>query len=381
MASTSSKLPESKRPCDINNLMSPPEPVRFESFAHSNNMSKPIGSAMADLRMLSRPIPPLSPPISPATKADDHDMHVVMSASTPGQDPILYPILDITNSPQQEPLFEQVDSPDPRRIVKEHVLARREELFKDAPPPKQDDYELVLFFQSQVMKKYLENPRSWLQRERALLIADRRAQARNRQFKFQRRILPAKPQAVRKEAQREKPAKAHAPKVTKQAAAKHPRPIRAGPSPPTNLTKPVARVPSATPDPSSRRTGASNRADVDWNTLPDYCPPTSSLPSKPNSLKIDWKGSPTDLSNDPDRGLLHPDEVMLASNLRLSCAAYLTSKRRMFMRRLECLQKNKEFRRTDAQQACHIDVNKASKLWAAFEKVGWLDKAWVQPFL
>jgi hypothetical protein len=120
---------------------------------------------------------------------------------------------------------------------------------------------------------------------------------------------------------------------------------------------------------------------VDWITLPDYCPPTSSLPSKPNSLKIDWKGTPTDLSNDPDRHLLHPDEVLLASNLRLSCAAYLTSKRRMFLRRLECLQKDKEFRRTDAQQACHIDVNKASKLWAAFEKVGWLDKAWVEPFL
>jgi len=34
----------------------------------------------------------------------------------------------------------------------------------------------------------------------------------------------------------------------------------------------------------------------------------------------------------------------------------------------------KEFRKTDAQQACKIDVNKASKLWTAFDKVGWFKK-------
>jgi hypothetical protein len=234
------------------------------------------------------------------------------------------------------------------------------------------------------MKKYLENPKSWLQRERALLLADRRAQARNRQLKLQP-ILPAKPQAVRKEAQRFKPAKA--PKVVKQTAAKpalaKPRPIRAGPSPSTavGLTKPIARAPSATPDPAPRRAAAPNRVDVDFNALEDYCPPRDSLPNKPNCLKVEWKGGPTDLSDDPDRHLLHPDEVMLASILRLSCATYLTSKRRIFIRRLECLRIGKDFRRTDAQQACKIDVNKASKLWAAFDKVGWLDKAWVQSYL
>ncbi|KAF7539606.1 hypothetical protein G7Z17_g12393 [Cylindrodendrum hubeiense] len=79
--------------------------------------------------------------------------------------------------------------------------------------------------------------------------------------------------------------------------------------------------------------------------------------------------------------LLHPDELTLAGNLRLDCATYLTSKRRIFERRLQCLRNGKEFRKTDAQQACKIDVNKASKLWTAFDKVGWLDAEWVRQYL
>jgi hypothetical protein len=104
------------------------------------------------------------------------------------------------------------------------------------------------------------------------------------------------------------------------------------------------------------------------------------LPSKQNSLKVDWKGNALALSNDPFRHLLHPDELALAAGLRLDCATYLTSKRRIFMRRLDCFRIGKEFRKTDAQQACKIDVNKASKLWTAYEKVGWLNKEWMRHF-
>src|SRR4030095_11349090 len=88
-------------------------------------------------------------------------------------------------------------------------------------------------------------------------------------------------------------------------------------------------------------------------------------------LKADWKGQMLDLSNDPDRHVLDPAEVGLAATLRLSCATYLCSKRRIFEARLNALRIGKEFRKTDAQQACKIDVNKASKLWTAYEKVGW----------
>ncbi|KAI0430292.1 SWIRM domain-containing protein [Xylaria sp. FL1042] len=395
-------LPEPKKPCDINNLMSPPEAPKLESFAHSSsssssnnknkngvvNASRPADVVMSDARRL--PIQPLSPPISPATKHDDDSvMNVVVTSA---KDPILFPTHDMTNSPPQQPLFAQ-EFADPRRIVDRHVLNRPAELFQNATPPEQDDYELVLYFKSQVMKKFTQNPGSWLKRERAQLLADRKAQARHRQFKLQP-ILPAKVQPIRKEVQRAKPARA--PKVTKPTVAKptptKPRPIRAGPGPaaapatsavtgtPAGLAKHTARAPSSTPDPSPRRGTTQTRADDDFNSVSDFCPPLSSLASD-TCLKTDWKTGVSDLTNDPHRHLLHAAEIVLASSLRLTAAVYLTSKRRIFARRLECLRVGKEFRKTDAQQACKIDVNKASKLWVAFNDIGWLDKHWMVNFL
>lgn len=363
--STSPVQMESKKLLDISNLMSPPEPPRFESFSQENNMKSMRIVGTSEGRRIPGPIPPLSPPISPATKAADHIPSTASSSRSPVRDPILY---DVTGSPLQQPLFIHDESHAIQRIVDDHVVARPASLFTSTSPPQPEHYQLMLSFKSDVMRKYNENPRGWLQRERAQLIADRKASARQNRFRLQP-ILPAKPQPIRTHAQRiAKPAK----------ASKHvspPRPIRSNPSAAPSISV-VHRV-SPTPDQSSRRVVAPNREDKDFESLPNYCPPTSSLPSKPNSLKVDWKGAPIDLGGDPHRHLLHLDEVSLAANLRLDCATYLTSKRRMFVRRLECLRVGKEFRKTDAQQACKIDVNKASKLWTAFEKVGWLDKDWM----
>jgi hypothetical protein len=88
-----------------------------------------------------------------------------------------------------------------------------------------------------------------------------------------------------------------------------------------------------------------------------------------------------DLSQDPDRHHLSPAELSLASTLRLSCATYLCSKRRIFEARVRALRIGKEFRKTDAQQACKIDVNKASKLWTAYDRVGWFDSEHFQQYL
>ena len=113
-----------------------------------------------------------------------------------------------------------------------------------------------------------------------------------------------------------------------------------------------------------------------WEKLPDYAPSTSTLP--PNNvkcLKVEWKGSPMDLSGDPLRDRLHPAELVLAQVLRLPCDLYLDSKRRLFLEKVCRMKKGLTFRRTDAQKACRIDVNKASRLYAAFEKVGWLADA------
>ena len=61
----------------------------------------------------------------------------------------------------------------------------------------------------------------------------------------------------------------------------------------------------------------STREDKNFSALPDYSPPLSTLPNRPNSLKVEWKGAPIDLRDDPYRHLLHDDELTLAANLRL----------------------------------------------------------------
>lgn len=109
-------------------------------------------------------------------------------------------------------------------------------------------------------------------------------------------------------------------------------------------------------------------------SIPDYSPdPQSTLPANNvKALKIEWKGQPMDLSQDENLNKLHPAEVVLASILRLPGNVYLDSKRRLFFEKVSRMKLDKQFRRTDAQKACRIDVNKASRLFAAFEKVGWL---------
>lgn len=110
-------------------------------------------------------------------------------------------------------------------------------------------------------------------------------------------------------------------------------------------------------------------------SIPDYSPdPEETLPKGNNrSLKIEWKGQPMDLKNDPQVDKLHPAEVVLALTLRLPANVYLDSKRRLFFEKVNRMRGDMPFRRTDAQKACRIDVNKASRLFAAFEKVGWLE--------
>lgn len=122
--------------------------------------------------------------------------------------------------------------------------------------------------------------------------------------------------------------------------------------------------------------------NVSWSQIPDYSPPIDTIPWDNNKcLRVEWRGSPMDLSNDPFVDKLHPAEVQLAQILRLPCDLYLDSKRRLFLEKVYRLKLGLPFRRTDAQKACRIDVNKASRLFAAFEKVGWLKDNNFQKYL
>ena len=328
--------------------MSPPEAAPHESFSHAP-VEHPIDAQMKALFTIDGPaLPsfPISPPVSPATKIDKNIASHEQSPLV--RDPILYPHPESQRTSQQGPLFGTNESLAAQRVVKDHV-ARVENLFREASPPREREYALALEFKSQLAKAFSLNPRLWLERERGYLKANRGS---SRHYPT---IAPA----------------------ARRSHAAAPSGIRKAAAPRTPKAPRAAKPARPTPDPTKRVV----REDKDFAALPDFCPPLSSLPDRPHCLKVDWRGVPLDLSDDPHRHLLDPNEVLLASNLRLDCATYLTSKRRIFIKRIEALRIGKEFRKTDAQQACKIDVNKASKLWQAFEKVGWLNQSWVARYV
>lgn len=361
---------------DISNLMSPPESVPLENFSQGQQLHVSPASRAHHVREAIKPNMPMSPPVSPYVPADPS---VPETPAGMAKDPILYPREDNASSPAQPPLFPTTETIERRRIVDEHIVARPPGMFREGSPPQPEDYELALELKSQVMKLFANNRKSWFEKEREQVRADRRLNSArwNSGMRYQN-IAPAKSppaRATRPASTRPRAIASHTnsrpDRVSRPQAV---RPVRS--SPPTRHARRV----SDTPDPA-RRVVAPNREDRDFGALADYCPPVSSLPDKPNSLKTEWKGPPIDLSDDPNIKLLHADEASLAANLRLDCATYLTSKRRIFIRRLECARTGKEFRKTDAQQACKIDVNKASKLWLAYDKVGWLDPKWMSQFI
>ncbi|EKJ74304.1 hypothetical protein NXS19_005829 [Fusarium pseudograminearum] len=362
------KQPASKAYNNHHHLMSPPDHVQ-DSFHHNQYDAGKPASSRTDYEKHRMPMsPPISPYNQPVSTAE-----VPTGPSNAIKDPLLYPTDEVPSSPAQQPLFASAEvEEDHDKIIDGHIRARAQSpaTFGMTSPPNREHYGLVLSFKSQVMKHYQQDPRGWLRQERRYL-QDEQA-ARNAHGKRFPKIMPAK--TVK--APRQRGDRVQKPQST-------PRPIRTHPpvcpSPGAGIVRPARRV-SATPEPS-RRAVAPNREDKDFASLENYCPPLDSLPSKLNSLKVEWKGQPLDLSNDPNRMHLHPDEVSLASSLRLDAATYLTSKRRIFKQRLDCYRRKKEFRKTDAQQACKIDVNKASKLWTAFEKVGWLNPKWMEQYL
>lgn len=116
--------------------------------------------------------------------------------------------------------------------------------------------------------------------------------------------------------------------------------------------------------------------DDDWTKLEDVSPDFNAILSDPDTkaLRAMWRGKPKDMEDDPDKEDLHPQELQLASVLRLPCKQYLANKRRFFLEKVACLRQGKNFSKTAAQQACNIDVNKTSQMHEAFERSGLLRK-------
>jgi hypothetical protein len=276
-----------------------------------------------------------------------------------------------------QPLFPQ-PTQDPAMLVYQRIHKEVAEHMRSShyarleSKPSREDYELAVSFRSTVFESALKDPRAWRERERQYEEHyGRPAGVQKRQPLKKLAPAPSSKPRQQKVALPRLPPRQH--RVSKATAKAKRSPLSQVLDSFDSITLPASPKPA-------RQTA--NRDDSNYNALPDYSPPLDTLPQgKPKCLKAEWKGTPLPLQNDPDRALLHEAELDLASTLRLTCAQYLCSKRRVFQARIEALKIGKEFRKTDAQQACKVDVNKASKLWSSFEKVGWFNPGYFRQYL
>lgn len=373
MANSPYKTPPSHR-LTVSSLLSPPEMQRSESFdssiapafvtsPFSSFNSQPSKSAMNANAMTYHSGMSLknhayaSPPISPYdTQSQKENMEYADDRGT--RDPQLF-VAGEAAAPiaLDEPLFPQeTKEPASQDLIAQHMQSSDYARLQNKPS--RADYELVVSFRSTVYEQAFKDLRRW------------RAQERSFEQHYGRPTGVEKRTVLKTLA----PAPSSRPRQPKVALTRLPPRAPRMPKPkrtPQSQTYDSFDYSPASQSPKPARP-VTHRDDTDYNALPDYCPPLDTLP-KGNSkaLKAEWKGTVLDLSNDPDRHMLHEAELNLAATLRLNCATYLCSKRRVFQARIDALRIGKEFRKTDAQQACKIDVNKASKLWQSYDKVGW----------
>ncbi|KAE8348279.1 hypothetical protein BDV28DRAFT_143898 [Aspergillus coremiiformis] len=369
----------------VSSLMSPPESKPFDSFnpgfsphqvsqdsAFSHDMKLPPISVDRKRTQSEMDLP--SPPVTPyignkkrkSNTSEQIERDAVVGSS---RDPVLFPRHDpLADVATDEPLFGPMLPPATEALVEQHINSHMARFENKLNKPTRDEYLLALSCVPIVSAQYNRNPGAWAREERETL---------ERQLVMMNRCRPQTLEAKLKKI---------APAPTKRTVPAQTRAQR---------TPRVKRTPRSTPkqkfldsfdlnpQSSNKQTRAigTSRDDTDYQSIKDYSPPLETLGSNAKALKADWKGQMLDLSNDPDRHLLNAAELNLAATLRLSCATYLCSKRRIFEARVKALNVGKEFRKTDAQQACKIDVNKASKLWTAYDRVGWFRSEHFTQFL
>ncbi|EAS37208.3 SWIRM domain-containing protein [Coccidioides immitis RS] len=352
----------------VSSLVSPPEPKPFDSFNSDLYSQLPFSPSdklppiaperaqpQSDMDLPSPPVTPYNGSKRRHTVDGDNGHTTSNAIAGPSRDPVLFPSDRRSSLLEHEPLFGPESVPDAEALVDKHIASKKSTAKGKFQQPTRDEYMLALSCVSRVISNYNRNPRAYAIQERKIFDYQWTLVHPGKQTKSKlKKIAPAPSRR----------GNASAPRVQKSQ-----RPKRS--SPKTKVVDSFDATPTRNP-PKPRVIGT-NRDDTDYNSLPDYCPPISTLHGT-KGLKADWKGQMLDLSNDPNRDALDPAEINLAATLRLSCATYLCSKRRIFQALLNKFSENKEFRKTDAQQACKIDVNKASKLWTAFERVGWFKR-------
>ena len=338
----------------------------------------------------------LSPPVSPWT-GNQHKLDTgIVRAPVPQtdvamlKDRVLYPAAEIVGDiSKTEPLFpttpERLAAED---IVTKHMACHLQQFDNKVNRPTRNEYLLALSCVSTVGQSFNRNPGQYLKRQREEMdeyyYQAKRICGRPGFSHTMVKIAPAPEKLPPKGRKGSRPVN-RSPKMKVKGSPKVTGSPQVKATPPPKFTR-AKKAPKHT-NLEDGKDASGNSAepkkkqeDVDYNSLPDYCPPMSVL-SNAKCLKTEWPSGPLDLSNDPDRHLLHEAEINLASTLRLTCATYLCSKRRIFEARLAAFNKKKEFRKTDAQQACRIDVNKASKIWQVYDRVGWFSRVHFEKFL
>lgn len=368
----------------VSSLMSPPESKPLDSFnppfsPHEISQDPPFGHDMklppifVDHKRTQSEMNLPSPPVTPYTgnkkrkssTSENTERGIPVGIS---RDPVLFPRHEsITDVASDEPLFGPVLPPAAEALVEQHINSHMARFENKLNKPTRDEYLLALSCVPIVSAQYNRNPVAWAKEERETL---------ERQLAMMNRCLP---QRLEARLQRIAPAPVKRPVASQNRVQRTPRVKRTPKSTPKQKVLDSFDTPPSNNKPA--RAIGTNRDDTDYGSINDYSPPLETLGSNAKALKADWKGQMLDLTHDPDRQLLSPAEFNLAATLRLSCATYLCSKRRIFEARVKALNVGKEFRKTDAQQACKIDVNKASKLWTAYDRVGWFKPELFQQYL
>ncbi|KAF3920722.1 hypothetical protein AA313_de0203832 [Arthrobotrys entomopaga] len=350
-----------------------PEPSPFKKPAMSFSFSpRPDSSSgFVDSRHGEKRLPSLSgilsPPPSPFIARQVSEVPSDLGPSILNRDPVLFdtPLSDENQHPLFEPseqfrepslAIPKLGSRTTSSLQKRDILSQR----KEAQVPK---------FKSTAWKDCFRNPLEYYHRERAYLKQQINSAKMARSMKPA--ALSVSPVAIpvghKRIHQRSRSTGSEIMTSSKEK-------IRINRNSDNKITKPKFSRQS--------KPVTTTRKDIHFSTVEDVTPSVDLLPDNPRCLHVDWSGAPLDISNDPDRHLLHKAEQHLASTLKLSCGQYLTQKRLIFLERVTRLRTgNPVFSRTHAQQVCHIDVNKASRLFAAFEKVGWLSPHALKQYL
>ncbi|PSR78967.1 hypothetical protein BD289DRAFT_108841 [Coniella lustricola] len=389
----SAKLHSVKQKCAIGNLISPPQQPLYDSFPEDTPPPElltpsPTSKSLGPGRV--RPIVPalVSPPVSPETPFEDAP---VLTTDGP-----LLPSPELFTAARPGPLQAAFEH-EARQTIDRHITAtKKDPRLQGHRRPSRDEYTKVLFFQRvlatpQTRQAYLKELRDQLKADDAARRSVQQPQTHlaRKPLQMSRPIKAKPPVAVAASSVLARPptsssssssnsiivshalAPQHNMKVAKPPVSRPrvPRPAR-----PVKAAKPRS---STSPQPEKRKPA---KADKDFASLPDYSPPLSTLtPTNVLGLKPAFLGNRREFDENDRKlaHLLHPNEQDLAADLRLDVATYLTSKRRIFIEKLHFLHdKKKDFRKTHAQVACRIDVNKASKLHTAFDEVGWLADKW-----